>query len=617
MPDLAVYWDANGDTDTRRVADRLRTLLSDDDPFFTIKEYVDPHFAAVQVLKPFSYALEQPVAAGGDRLFLDGALFGGDDNPGDEKSGDDRHARIEGLLQRLLRDIRDRDTDRLRSLNGQFNAVACMSEPGGLRIVTDRLGSRPLYYASSGSKHVVASEMKAVVHALEIDFPLCEQGVLELFAFGHNVGDRTVLEGIRVLPQGALIEIDERGMRATRYFRYRYRAGDSRKDPVALGERITHAVRESVPDYFRVAGRKGFFLSGGLDSRIIAGAVDESLLPVKAFTFGYPESRDVVFAGELADRLGFSHTILTYPEIYLSDVIEGVVRRTECAAPFYHATSLLFHDRIAEDVDNIVVGFCGDVFSGGHLRRGMFELPPGPELTGMIFDRALCASRQELAQIFQPHIMDRVWMRMVESFSNSVDAIEDQSGIDVADVWDVEHRQRRFTFSAPKVDRRRFEVLAPLLDNRFVDLVLTLPAWARKGQLAYKHAIVNGYPALRQIPCAATGKPIQLNPLKEKVSEAFRLSGRAAQKIMSRLGIGSASLGWQFRDISEEMRRDTALFNDILEPYLDSPNFPETIFNKQGIQSVITAHQTRQADAPHLIGTLLTAVYAGRTSLSF
>ncbi|MFH1999251.1 MAG: asparagine synthase-related protein, partial [Planctomycetota bacterium] len=547
--------DTSGASDTRHVADALAEILGGKDPFFSMVDHVDPHFAAVQVLKPFSYALDQPVREDDNWLFFDGALFNG----GMEGRSEGTQAATSSLI-RLLGEIRSRDLSGLRSLNGQFNAVAGFPGPKRMVVVTDRLGSRPLYYGSSGTKQIVASEIKAVVAALDRPFPLSQQGVLELFAFGHNVGDRTVLKGIRVLPPGSVIEIDERGIRSSPYFQYRYRAEPYLKDPAALGERITSAVREAVPAYFRARGRKGFFLSGGLDSRIIAGAVEEEFIPLNAFTFGYPESRDVVYAANLSKRLGFTHHVFTYPEIYLSKVIRDVVARTECAAPFYHATSLLFHERIHAEADAIVVGFCGDVFSGGHLRPAMFKLPPGPEITGLIFDRALCTRRQELARIFHPHVMEHVWMQMVDSFRSGVDKIEGQSGVDVADVWDVENRQRRFTFSAPKVDRRRFEVLAPLLDNRFVDLVLTLPAWARRGQLAYRHAIFNGYPALQGVPCAATGKPLQLNPLWGGVQEMMRLGNRAASMVLARFGLRTDSLGWRFRDIGEEMRRDRVLF---------------------------------------------------------
>src|SRR3546814_2521901 len=63
--------------------------------------------------------------------------------------------------------------------------------------------------------------------------------------------------------------------------------------------------------------RIGIFLSGGYDSRAVAAAVQKHNVPLPAFTFGEPGSRDVRYAAMLAERLGFDHEVLTFEEPYL------------------------------------------------------------------------------------------------------------------------------------------------------------------------------------------------------------------------------------------------------------------------------------------------------------
>ncbi|MHC4943268.1 MAG: asparagine synthase-related protein [Planctomycetota bacterium] len=601
MPDLAVYFDERGEADTREIAERLcRVLKGDGHSFRTAKE-VDAHIAAVNVLKPFSYMPDQPVRGEGAWFMLDGAFhLDPAEDKGAGEAGRIRH------LKAMLEELASQDNGRLGRLNGQFNLVAYQQSEKRLKVVTDRLGSRPLYYGASAGRHVVASELKAVIAALGDTCPLSPLGLLEFFAFGHNLADHTVLEGIEVLPPGSVIVIDERGMRTEPYFRYRYSADESLKTAAGTGEKIAACVKDAVPRYLQGSGRKAFFLSGGLDSRIIAGAMGKDRFPLHAFTFGYPESRDVRYAAQLSSILGFRHHVLTYPEVYLSTVIRQVVECTECATPFYHTTSTLFHEEIAGEADEIVVGFCGDVFSGGHLKPSMFKVGPGPELAGMIFDRALCADRRAMAGILQPHALEQYWPAFIEAFSATVGSIEDQSGPDTADVWDVENRQRRFTFTAPKVDRCRFEILAPLVDNQVVDLVLTLPGRMRRNQIAYKHAIVQGFSLLRDVPWAATGKPIPLNPLKDRIGELFRLGGKAFRHGLAKIGLSSPSLDWRFRNVAEEMRRDSVLFQEHLAPFLISDRFPEDLLNRSGILKMADDHLAGRKDATHLLGCLLT-----------
>jgi asparagine synthetase B (glutamine-hydrolysing) len=607
MPDLAVYFDGRGESDTQEIASRFRRILKGDGGTFDSASEVDAHLAAVNVLKPFACLKDQPLYGENAWLMLDGAIYR---DPATESAAGEFDETRE--LKDLLQELACNEHSRLDRLNGQFNLLVYQQSEKRLRLVTDRLGSRPLYHGTSRGRHVVSSELKAVVAGLGDTIPISPLGLLEFFAFGHNLAERTVLEGVEVLPPGSVIFIDERGMRAEPYFRYRYAADGSLKSAAETGERIAACVRDAVPRHLQGPGRKAFFLSGGLDSRIIAGAMGRDRHPLHAFTFGYPESRDVRFAAQLADLLGFPHHVLTYPEVYLSEVIEQVVERTECVTPFYHTTSTLFHDRIAEEADEIVVGFCGDVFSGGHLRPPMFKVGPGPELTGMIFDRAACADRRLLAGILQPHALEQYWPAFIEAFSSTVGSIREQSGPDTADVWDVENRQRRFTFTAPKVDRSRFEIVAPLLDNGIVDLVLTLPARMRRGQAAYKHAIVKGFPLLRDVPWAATGRPISTSPLGERAGSLFRFAGQAFRHGLARIGLSKASLGWQFRNVGEEMRRDTALFQDHLGPFLVSDRFPEDLLNRSGIMKLADDHLAGRIDATHLLGCLLTLAVFSR-----
>lgn len=589
MPDLGIYFDTRAETDTVKAADRMQRLLAPREGDYRTARYCDEHIAAVNVLKPFSFRPDQPVQGTGGWMMLDGALFGSEDS-----------------ADHLMKEPDSLDAEGLRLLNGQFNLVFYSQKHKRLDLVTDRFGSRPLYHWTRGSVHLITSELKALAASEDFSFTYFPPGLLELFAFGHNVSDRTVLKGVKVLPPGCSIRIDEGGYRVQAYYRYRYQAREERASTAILGERIAQKVKEVVPSCLEGSGRKGIFLSGGLDSRIVAAGMDGREVTPTAFTFGYPEARDVKYAGLLAGLLGFKHRTLTYPSVYLSRVIRDVVSRTECAAPFHHATSILFHDAIAEEADKIIVGFCGDVFSGGHLRPGMFRSPPMPALVGMIFERALCCDPKMLARLFQPEMFTRDWRRMVEAFRESVESIEDQSPPDRADVWDVENRQRRFTFSAPKVDRLRFEVLAPLVDNRIADVFLSLPARARKGQRAYKHAIASGFPRFAGVPWAATGKPLELNPFKERAKDLVRLGMKAGGRILTRLGIGSPRLGWQFRDVGEEMRRDRDLLERHLYPFIHGERFMEGIFNRRGILDLVEEHKSGRADATHLLSSLLT-----------
>jgi len=215
MPDLAVCFDTEKIEDAGEILGRLTRVLKGQGPPGPVAEVREEKVAAVNVLKTFSYAPDQPYRRNGDWLLFDGALF---DPPG---SG------AESGLGPVMDLLAAAQPEALRSLNGQVNVVLYQASAERLVFVTDRLGSRPLYHGQAGGRHVIASEVKAILAALGQPFPLNPPGLMELLAFGHNIGNQTVLEGIQVLPPGSIITLDSDGLKTRAYFTYRYR-GENR-----------------------------------------------------------------------------------------------------------------------------------------------------------------------------------------------------------------------------------------------------------------------------------------------------------------------------------------------------------------------------------------------------
>jgi asparagine synthetase B (glutamine-hydrolysing) len=586
LPDLTAVFDVRGISGSERLLRKIASATALN-PEHRVATCSADTFVAANVLKSFSFALEQPYFQDEDCLFVDGAVY-------DDRSMGD-----------LLGVFLSRNCQALRTLNGQFNVVIFNSSQNELTVITDRLGTRPIYHAVAGTRHVISSEIKGVRAGLDRRFEIHSEGLLELFAFGHNIDSKTVLDGVRVLPPGAVITIDADGMRHRSYYEFGYTAASSVVSPREWGEQIASCIKSIIPRYLKSASRTGIFLSGGLDSRIIAGAIGQSGASLSAYTFGELESRDVLFGSEIACRLAFPHDVFAFPPNYLSGTIGDVVGRSECAAPFYHASSMLFHDSIARNTDSLLVGWCGDNLSGGHLTRPILTSSNRAEVAEQIFKRALCAGSGNLARVFQPSFFSQHWPEMKEAFTASVNAIKEAEGADIADVWDMRHRQRRFTFSASKVDRGRFEVVAPLLDVDFVRLMTSLPLQARWKQAAYRWAIVDGFPELRTIPWARTGRPVRGGKAVFWMDEGRRVGSKLFELTLRKFGIAGAFSGERYRDIAEDIRLDQRLFTGYLEPLLSNGSLPAEIFDLDGIRELAHEHM-KGSDHSHLLGTILT-----------
>lgn len=588
MPDLGLAIDFTSNASLSDLPERFRRALSGGREY-SVCERIQQNVVAVNLLKPFSQIQSQPIENGQDWMMIDGAIYS--DRP----------------LSSCINDLFSCDTQRVSKVNGQFNAVVYHHDLNQITIITDRFGLRPIYWTKHRNSHFFSSEVKALEAASQKSFDFSPVGLIELFAFGHNIADRTVFDGVSVLPPGSMIRISEEGQIHERYYRFSFNEDEHEQSIAAWGRELSDILGTAMGKYIKAPGRPAIFLSGGLDSRFMAAAMANAEPGIPAFTFGDPGSSDVRFGQKLAERLGLPHTVLPYPDGYLSSTLHQVVDRTECTAPFFHTSSIVFHDRIADQADRIFVGFCGDILSGGHLKRAMVKSPKTIDISAAIFRRALLATKESIAQVLQPQLVEAHWPEFLEGFKSTVENIDEMNPANIADVWDMENRQRRFTFPASKVDRGRFEVIAPLLDTDFVNTVARMPVSARWQQSAYRNAIVEGFPSIRSVPWTKTGNPVRADQLRFETDELIRKFGLLTSRIVRGTVGRRATTRSGYRDLADTFRRDVRLLSTSPKGVAKATSLPPEYFSHDSITRLTEEHLGGQ-DHSHLLGTALTAM---------
>lgn len=192
-------------------------------------------------------------------------------------------------------------------------------------------------------------------------------------AFKHLLGDRTLVTGMQRAPwmsipgkEGAWspLPLPAAGTLA--------RPGEE----VALA--LHAALLDECRGYVKGAGRVGLLLSGGMDSRIVAGVLRQVQLEsgggpdVVALTWGLPGTRDVLYAQRVADSLGWDwrHFELT-PDLLRRNIHWVGRHGCEVAPVHMHAMPDI---GALDDLDLVMAGSYGDSvgraeFSGRHLTR--------------------------------------------------------------------------------------------------------------------------------------------------------------------------------------------------------------------------------------------------------
>jgi len=218
---------------------------------------------------------------------------------------------------------RDADTDYLHQALRQGNrqvlqrasGIWCMAQYDAnghmLRLITDQLGTRPLYEARVGDCVVFASALRILEAIPGLDLRLDVRGITEQAILQAPLDGRTTYLGVHLLRPGEIIEHSAPGRtsRVTREWDrvpHRHLSDDEAIDAVHTAF-IRAVDRRRRDDTAAVS-----FLSGGLDSRIIVAAMRNAGLSVQTLNFSLVGSLDHAIGGLFAEAVGTFHVSRPY-----------------------------------------------------------------------------------------------------------------------------------------------------------------------------------------------------------------------------------------------------------------------------------------------------------------
>jgi asparagine synthase (glutamine-hydrolysing) len=185
----------------------------------------------------------------------------------------------------VLAALRKWGTDALHRFNGMWGFAWWQEATRTLWVVRDRFGEKPVVWAEAGSAVVVASEVRAVLASGLVERRLDSAGVADFLRYGTVHAPGTLVAGVQVLAPGHLLRITDAGVEELGWWDTA-RAVRDHAAPADVAE-LHHRIRTVFSDAVRLRTRAdvpvGAFLSGGIDSAAVVGAM-AAVGPVSTFT---------------------------------------------------------------------------------------------------------------------------------------------------------------------------------------------------------------------------------------------------------------------------------------------------------------------------------------------
>ncbi len=219
--------------------------------------------------------------------------------------------RTEGDTEVIVRLYEQHGMDFVQHLRGMFALAIWDAREQKLVIARDRLGQKPFFYRMEDGRFSFASELKAVLQIPGMPRELDRISVLRFLTLQYVPAPNSMLLGYRRLPPATLAVIKDGQFSAQRYWTPPYDQPELNRNRIAdWTEELRHEMTEAVRLRLRSDVPLGAFLSGGIDSTIITGLMQEQLNdPVKTFSIGFPVKAfdERHYARQAAEMLGTDH----------------------------------------------------------------------------------------------------------------------------------------------------------------------------------------------------------------------------------------------------------------------------------------------------------------------
>jgi asparagine synthase (glutamine-hydrolysing) len=178
-----------------------------------------------------------------------------------------------------------------------------------LTLARDRVGEKPLVYFHRGNTLAFSSELKALApfHDRRLD----SQAMDAYLALGYIPSPLAIFQGCRKLEPGHLLRFQDGHVDIRRWWTPELASPGEEKTTPERIERLRSLVADAVRLRLRADVPVAIFLSGGVDSSVIAAECVRQGSKLEAFTAdfggGHP---DLAYATRVAEHLALRHEVL-------------------------------------------------------------------------------------------------------------------------------------------------------------------------------------------------------------------------------------------------------------------------------------------------------------------
>ncbi len=253
--------------------------------------------------------------------------------------------------------------DCLKKFRGMFAFAVWDEREETLFVCRDRFGVKPLYYLQTGNTFYFASELKALRSVPEFHKEIDRNAVSYYFSYGYIPAPFSIFSCIKKVEPGHFMRV-KNGLIVEHAAWWRPERDvpsvfESENETKIL-DGLEDVLRESF-EYRMVADVDvGVFLSGGIDSSLVAALLQSSSRRLKTFTLGFSETayNEAPAAKAIAEHLGTDHHEYYTSAHEVQRLLPDVIQLFD--EPFADSSSLVTYLLAKQARQQVKVALSGD-----------------------------------------------------------------------------------------------------------------------------------------------------------------------------------------------------------------------------------------------------------------
>lgn len=258
-------------------------------------------------------------------------------------------------------------------LRGMFAFAVWDEKKQLLYAARDPFGIKPFYYSTRESCLIFASEIKGILSHPSYKKRLNTEALEQYLSFQYSALEETFFQGIFQLRPGHFLTYknDDGVLELKRYFSPELTPddgdGQKTKSMQEWIEELDRVVSDSVKAHMTADVEVGTFLSGGVDSSLVAAEFTGGKTFTVGFGSGPSRYNEIPFATELANSLQLEHREKRISEKEFWNAVPEVLYHMDEPTGDSSAVALYFLSREAsKQVKVVVSGEGADELFGGY-----------------------------------------------------------------------------------------------------------------------------------------------------------------------------------------------------------------------------------------------------------